>query len=181
MREFEAISNESQVGPKVASVSERSELDEVLRDGARRMLLQAVETEAAAYIDAHHDEIDEHGRRLVVRNGQANERTLVSGVGTLKVRAPRVNDRRVDEEGNKFRCTSQILPPYLRRTKSVEELIPWLYLKGISTGDFSDALKALLGPAAPGLSATTVVRLKQVWREEYESWSQRSLEGQRFV
>ena len=90
MREFEAISNESQVGPKVASVSERSELDEVLRDGARRMLLQAVETEAAAYIDAHHDEIDEHGRRLVVRNGQANERTLVSGVGTLKVRAPRV-------------------------------------------------------------------------------------------
>ena len=181
MREFEAISNESQVGPKVASVSERSELDEVLRDGARRMLLQAVETEAAAYIDAHHDEIDEHGRRLVVRNGQANERTLVSGVGTLKVRAPRVNDRRVDEEGNKFRFTSQILPPYLRRTKSVEELIPWLYLKGISTGDFSDALKALLGPAAPGLSATTVVRLKQVWREEYETWSKRSLEGQRFV
>ena len=103
MREFEAISNESQVGPKVASVSERSELDEVLRDGARRMLLQAVETEAAAYIDAHHDEIDEHGRRLVVRNGQANERTLVSGVGTLKVRAPRV----VDEEGNKFRFTSE--------------------------------------------------------------------------
>ena len=181
MREFEAISNESQVGPKVASVSERSELDEVLRDGARRMLLQAVETEAAAYIDAHHDEIDEHGRRLVVRNGQANERTLVSGVGTLKVRAPRVNDRRVDEEGNKFRFTSEILPPYLRRTKSVEELIPWLYLKGISTGDFSDALKALLGPAAPGLSATTVVRLKQVWREEYETWSKRSLEGQRFV
>ena len=181
MREFEAISNESQVGPKVASVSERSELDEVLRDGARRMLLQAVETEAAAYIDAHHDEIDDQGRRLVVRNGQANERTLVSGVGTLKVRAPRVNDRRVDEEGNKFRFTSQILPPYLRRTKSVEELIPWLYLKGISTGDFSDALKALLGPAAPGLSATTVVRLKQVWREEYETWSKRSLKGQRFV
>ena len=117
----------------------------------------------------------------MVRNGQANERTLVSGVGTLKVRAPRVNDRRVDEEGNKFRFTSQILPPYLRRTKSVEELIPWLYLKGISTGDFSDALKALLGPAAPGLSATTVVRLKQVWREEYETWSKRSLEGQRFV
>ena len=87
----------------------------------------------------------------------------------------------MDEEGNKFRFTSQILPPYLRRTKSVEELIPWLYLKGISTGDFSDALKALLGPAAPGLSATTVVRLKQVWREEYETWSKRSLEGQRFV
>ncbi len=181
MREFEVISEESQVGPKVVSVSERSELDEVLRHGARRMLVQAVEAEAAAYVDAHRDEIDDQGRRLVVRNGCANERTLVSGVGALKVRAPRVNDRRVDEDGNKFRFTSEILPPYLRRTKSVEELIPWLYLKGISTGDFSDALKALLGPAAPGLSATTVVRLKQVWREEYETWSKRSLEGQRFV
>ena len=181
MREFEAICEESQVGPKVASVSERSELDQVLRNGARRMLLKAIETEAAAYIDAHHNAIDDQGRRLVVRNGYANERTVVSGVGTLKVRAPRVNDRRVDEDGNKFRFTSEILPPYLRRTKSVEELIPWLYLKGISTGDFSDALKALLGPAAPGLSATTVVRLKHVWREEYETWSKRSLEGQRFV
>ncbi len=181
MREFEAISEESQVGSKVVSVSERSELDEVLRNGARRMLLKAIKTEAAAYVDAHRSEIDDQGRRLVVRNGYANERTLLSGVGTLKVRAPRVNDRRVDEDGNKFRFTSEILPPYLRRTKSVEELIPWLYLKGISTGDFSDALKALLGPAAPGLSATTVVRLKQVWHEEYESWSKRSLEGQRFV
>ena len=181
MREFEAISEESQESTKPASVSERSELDEVLRNGARRMLLKAIEAEAAGYVDAQRSEIDDQGRRLVVRNGYANERTVVSGVGTLKVRAPRVDDRRVDEDGNKFRFTSAILPPYLRRTKSVEELIPWLYLKGISTGDFSDALKALLGPAAPGLSATTVVRLKQVWREEYESWSQRSLEGQRFV
>ena len=151
MREFEAISEESQVGSKAVSVSERSELDEVLRNGARRMLLKAIETEAAAYVDAHRNAVDEQGRRLVVRNGQANERTVVSGIGTLKVRAPRVDDRRVDEDGNKFRFTSAILPPYLRRTKSVEELIPWLYLKGISTGDFSDALKALLGPTAPGL------------------------------
>lgn len=181
MREFEAISNEREASPKVVSVSERSELDEVLREGARRMLLSAIEAEAAAYVDSHRNEVDEQGRRLVVRNGNANERTVVSGAGTLKVRAPRVNDRRLDEDGNKFRFTSAILPPYLRRTKSVEELIPWLYLKGISTGDFSDALKALLGPAAPGLSATTVVRLKQVWSEQYESWSQRSLEGQRFV
>jgi transposase-like protein len=102
-------------------------------------------------------------------------------VGTFEVRAPRVEDKRVDEQGRKFRFSSQILPPYLRRTKSVEELIPWLYLKGISSGDFSEALQALLGPDAPGLSATTVVRLKQVWRQEYESWSKRSLEGQRFV
>ena len=102
-------------------------------------------------------------------------------MGQLKIQAQRVDDRRVDEQGRRFRFTSQILPPYLRRTKSVEELIPWLYLKGISTGDFSEALEALLGPDAPGLSATTVVRLKDVGRREYEAWSKRDLSGQRFV
>ena len=116
-----------------------------------------------------------------MRNGQARQRPLVSGVGPIKIRAPRVDDRRVDEQGRKFRFTSEILPPYLRRTKSVEELIPWLYLKGISTGDFTEALEALLGPDAPGLSATTVVRLKEVWRRDYEAWSKRDLSGQRFV
>ena len=116
-----------------------------------------------------------------MRNGSAGERTIVSGVGPLKIRAPRVKDRRVDEQGRCFRFTSKILPPHLRRTKSVEELIPWLYLKGISTGDRSEALEALLGSEAAGLSATTVVRLKEVWRREYGSWSKRSLEGQRFV
>ena len=102
------------------------------------MLVKAVEAEVAAYIETHQHEVDENGRRLVVRNGHARERTLVSGVGQLKIQAPRVDDRRVDERGQRFRFTSEILPPYLRRTKSVEELIPWLYLKGISTGDFSD-------------------------------------------
>ena len=145
------------------------------------MLVKAVEAEVAAYIEAHQHEVDEDGRRLVVRNGHARERTIVSGAGQLKIRAPRVDDRRVDERGQRFRFTSQILPPYLRRTKSVEELLPWLYLKGISTGDFSEALEALLGPDAPGLSATTVVRLKDVWRREYEAWSKRDLSGQRFV
>ena len=114
-------------------------------------------------------------------NGHARERTIVSGVGQLKIQAPRVDDRRVDEQGRRSHFSSQILPPYLRRTKSVEELIPWLYLKGISTGDFSEALEALLGPDAPGLSATTVVRLKEVWRREYETWSKRDLSGKRFV
>ena len=137
--------------------------------------------EVAEYVEVHRDEVDGSGRRLVVRNGYAQQRTLVTGVGTLQVRAPRVEDKRIDEQGRKFRFHSQILPPYLRRTRSVEELIPWLYLKGISSGDFSEALEALLGPDAPGLSATTVVRLKDVWRREYESWSKRSLEGQRFV
>ena len=116
-----------------------------------------------------------------MRNGQARQRTLVSGVGPIKIRAPRVNDRRVDEQGRKFRFTSEIPPPYPRHTKSVAELIPWLYLQGISTGDFTAALQALLGPDAPGLSATTVVRRKEVWRRDYEAWSKRDLRGQRFV
>ena len=165
----------------VVAIEERSPLDEMLRQGARDMLVKAIEEEVAGYIEAHQQQLDEQGRRLVVRNGYARERTLVTGIGKMRVKAPRVEDRRVDEQGRKFRFTSKILPPYPRRTKSIEELIPWLYLKGISTGDFSEALQALLGPDAPGLSATTVVRLKQVWREEYESWSKRSLEGQRFV
>ena len=145
------------------------------------MLVKAVEAEVTAYIEAHQHEVDENGRRLVVRNGHARERTIVSGAGQLKIQAPRVDDRRTDERGQRFRFTSEILPPYLRRTKSVEELIPWLYLKGIATGDFSEALEALLGPDAPGLSAATVVRLKDVWRREYEAWSKRDLSGQRFV
>ena len=181
MSQCEAAESSSQVNPQVIDGKERSSLDEVLRQGARQMLVKAVEAEVAAYIETHQHEVGEDGRRLVVRNGHARQRTIVSGVGQLKVQAPRVDDRRVDEQGRRFRFTSQILPPYLRRTKSVEELIPWLYLKGISTGDFSEALEALLGPDAAGLSATTVVRLKEVWRREYEAWSKRDLGGQRFV
>ena len=127
----------------------RSPLDEVLRQGALQMLVNAIEAEVAAYIETHQHEVGEHDRRLVVRNGHARERTIVSGAGQLKIQAPRVDDRRIDEQGRRCRFTSQILPPYLRRTKSVEELIPWLYRKGISTGDFSEALEALLGPDAP--------------------------------
>ena len=181
MSQCEASQVTGQAPPEVVEIDEPSPLDQLLHDGARQMLMTAVEAEVAAYIEAQQHEVDEKGRRLVVRNGQARQRTLVSGVGPLKIRAPRVDDRRVDEQGRKFRFTSEILPPYLRRTKSVEELIPWLYLKGISTGDFSEALAALLGPDAPGLSATTVVRLKEVWRRDYEAWSKRDLSGQRFV
>jgi len=181
MSQCEAVESGSQVKSQAIDGKQRSALDEILRHGAREMLVKAVEAEVAAYIEAYQDEVDEEGRRLVVRNGHARERTIVSGVGQLKLRAPRVDDRRVDEQGRRFRFTSQILPPYLRRTRSVEELIPWLYLKGISTGDFSEALEALLGPNAPGLSATTVVRLKEVWRREYEVWSKRDLSGQRWA
>jgi transposase-like protein len=181
MSQSEESSQDSQAEAGVVAIQPRSPLDETLREGARQMLLRAIGAEVADYVERHQQEVDQDGRRLVVRNGYARERSLVTGVGTLRVKAPRVEDRRVDEQGRKFHFTSQILPPYLRRTKSVEELIPWLYLKGISTGDFSEALAALLGPDAPGLSATTVVRLKQVWRGEYETWSKRSLAGQRFV
>ena len=181
MSQSERSGQAGQADAAVVSIKEQSPLEQTLREGARQMLLQAIEAEVTEYVEAHRGEVDGNGRRLVVRNGYAQERTLVTGVGTLEVRAPRVEDKRVDEQGRKFRFHSQILPPYLRRTKSVEELIPWLYLKGISTGDFSEALEALLGPDAPGLSATTVVRLKEVWRQEYASWSKRSLEGQRFV
>jgi len=181
MSQSEESPRGSQADPAVISMQERSPLDETLREGARQMLRRAIEAEVADYVEAHRQEVAEDGRRLVVRNGYARQRTIVKGVGTLQVSAPRVEDRRVDEQGRKFRFSSQILPPYLRRTKSVEELIPWLYLKGISSGDFCEALAALVGPDAPGLSATTVVRLKEVWRREYETWSKRLLEGQRFV
>ncbi len=154
MNEFEANTDRGQAPVEAVDGAERSALDEVLCNGAHRMLMTAIETEVADYVEAHNNELNEDGRRLVVRNGRARERTLVTPVGAIKVRAPRVEDRRRDSQGRKLRFTSKILPPYLRRTKSIEELIPWLYLKGISTGDFNEALAALLGPDAPGLSAT---------------------------
>jgi len=156
-------------------------LNEILRDGAREMLGKAIEAEVADYLAAHAHERDAAGHRLVVRNGHACERELQTGLGAITVKQPRVNDKRVDDDGHRFRFTSHILPPYLRKTKSIEELIPWLYLRGISTGDFSQALAALLGPEAPGLSASTVVRLKQVWQQDHEAWSQRSLADKRYV
>src|SRR5947207_15985925 len=108
---------------------------------------------------------DECGRRAVVRNGYLPERDIQTGLGAIRVRQPRVQDRR--PEGQREPFSSKLLPPYLRRTKNVEELIPWLYLKGVSTGDFPEALAALLGPHAKGLSANTVQRLKDVWAKEY--------------
>jgi transposase-like protein len=156
-------------------------LTEVLRAGAQKLLGEAVEAEVAAYIARHADLRGQDGQRMVVRNGHKDEREIQTGIGPVKVRQPRVNDRRTDENDQRIRFTSEILPPYLRRTKSIEELIPWLYLKGISTGEFSEALTALLGPEAPGLSASTVVRLKEVWQAEYEAWSKRSLAGKQYV
>src|ERR1041384_4655707 len=159
--------------------AQKDVLTAVLHHGATRMLAQAIEAEVDAYLADHAHLRDEAGRQLLVRNGSLPQRTILTGIGPVEVKQPRVKDRRPAEQREKF--TSAILPPYLRKTKSIEELIPWLYLKGISTGDFSEALAALLGPEAPGLSASTVVRLKEVWQQEYENWSRRSLAGKRYV
>ena len=161
------------------STPSRDALTEVVRRGAQRMLAEAIEAEVAEWIETHRGVIDAEGRRQVVRNGRMPERTIVTGAGRLKVSQPRVHDRRPPGEREKF--ISKLLPPYLRRAKSIDALIPWLYLKGVSTGDFQEALEALLGPDCPGLSATTVTRLKAAWEQEYEAWSQRSLADKQYV
>jgi putative transposase len=150
---------------------------DLLRDGARRLLAQAVEAEVAAWIDDHAHLEDADGRRQVVRNGHLPERALQTGIGAIEVQQPRIRDRRPADQREAF--TSAILPPYLRKTKSLEGLLPWLYLKGVSTGDFSEALQAILGPDAPGLSATTITRLKAAWEDEFAAWNKRSLAGKR--
>lgn len=153
-------------------------LTSLLRQGAQRMLAQAIEEEVSEWIETH-QQLAADGRRQLVRNGFMPERKIVTGLGEIAVKQPRVHDRRPAQEREHF--TSKILPPYLRKTKTIEELIPWLYLKGISTGGFHEALQALLGPDCPGLSATTITRLKSVWEQEHEEWCKRSLEGKEYV
>jgi len=155
-------------------------VEDIAREGARRALQKAIQDEVNDYIQFHRDQLDEAGHRLVVRNGAKNPRTVLTGVGPLQVTQPRVDDKRVDENGIRFRFTSKILPPYLRKTGTIEELIPWLYLKGIGTNDMSDAL-IHLGFDGSGLSATSVVRMKELWTDEYENWSRRSLAGKKYV
>ena len=154
----------------------RSDLDELARLGAQRILQDALEAEVEDYVRRHREELDENGHRLVVRNGRKPERTVLTGAGGLEVNQPRVHDRR---DGQHF--TSSILPPYMRRSPSLDALIPALYLKGVSTGDFSGALEAILGPDAGGLSANTVTRLKEGWKTEYEEWNKRDLSDRRYV
>src|SRR5665213_3453594 len=151
----------------------------ILREGAQRMLAQAIDAEVAQWIESRHELRDTAGRHQVVRNGRLPKRTILSGVGPIEVEQPRVLDRRPKDEAEFF--SSKILPPYLRKTKSLEELIPWLYLKGVSTGDFSEALAALVGPSAAGLSATTITRLKASWEDEFQEWTKKSLEGKQYV
>ena len=173
-------------------VPSRDVLTGILRDGAQRMLVQAIDAEVDDWIGQHAEAKNERGHQLVVRNGHHPARTLITGVGQVEVSQPRVLDRRivgqddngqdVDAEGRPVeRFRSSILPPYLRKTKAIEELIPWLYLKGVSTGAFAEALQALVGPQAAGLSATTITRLMAVWQDEYKAWNRRSLEGKHYV
>ena len=155
-------------------------LTEVLRNGARTLLGQAVEAEVAAWLSTHTDKLTDDGRRRLVRHGHLPEREIVTGIGAVAVRCPRVRDR-VGEGGEHIRFSSTILPPYARRSKSLEVLIPILYLKGISTGDFEEALIALLGKDAGGLSASTIGQLKEAWSDEHTRWSKRDLSAKRYV
>jgi len=155
-------------------------LTDVLRNGARALLTQAVEAEVAALLGRHSDDLTDDGRQRLVRHGHLPEREIVTGIGPVAVRCPRVRDR-VGKGSERIRFTSAILPPYARRSKSLEVLIPILYLKGVSTGDFEGALVALLGKDAGGLSASTISRLKEAWSDEHARWSRRDLSAKRYV
>jgi putative transposase len=159
---------------------EVSLLDEIARRGAQRMLEAALEVEVEQYVSQLREHRDERGRALVVRNGRAQERTVTVGSGTMKVRAPRVNDKRV-VDGERQRFASKVLPPYLRRSKNVSELLPLLYLRGLSTGDFREALPVLLGEDAAGLSPSSITRLVGIWQDEYQAWKKRSLADRDYV
>lgn len=156
-------------------------LDELAREGARRMLITALEAEVASYVEVHRDARDEKGHALVVRNGKARGRQVTLGSGTVEIRAPRVNDRRRGAAGERHRFTSKILPPYMRRSPKVAEVLPVLYLRGLSTGDFREALPVLLGEQASGLSPTNIARMTAAWHEEYEAFQKRSLADRDYV
>ncbi len=154
-------------------------LTDILRDGARKLIAQAVEAELAEILAQYADEKLPDGRARLVRHGHLPEREVLTGIGAVAVKVPRVRDRA--DKPNKIRFTSSILPPFLRKSRSLEALLPWLYLKGISTGDFGEALAALLGRDAAGLSSTTISRLKADWWSEYEVWKKRDLSTKRYL
>jgi transposase-like protein len=155
-------------------------IDEIAREGARRMLAAALEAEVAAYIAAYADRIDENGRRLVVRNGHAEPRQVLTSSGAIEVVTPRVNDKRVDEAGERQRFTSAILPPWCRKSPKINEVLPLLYLHGLSSKDFTPALESFLGTGA-GLSASVITRLTVQWQEEAKAFEQRDLSGVDYV
>ena len=156
-------------------------ITDILRSGARQLLAEALEAEIERFLAIYTDLKDNKGCQRITRNGYLPGREIQTGIGPVHVRVPRVRDRGSEGETDWIRFSSAILPPYLRKTKSMEELIPWLYLKGISTGDFSDALAALVGKDAPGLSASTISHLKEGWQNDLEEWRNRDLSHKRYV
>lgn len=162
--------------PNGEEAREECGLDEIARQGARRMIAEALELEVEQYILASRELRDELGHALVVKNGHARSRKLLLGCGEVEIKAPRVHDRR---EGHRF--SSLILPPYMRKSPKISEVLPILYLKGLSTGDFSEALESLVGSDAKGLSANSIVRLKSKWLEEYRQWKKRSLKDSKYA
>ena len=152
-------------------------LTELLRKGARELLAKAVEAELVVFLEEYSSCRLVDGRAGVVRNGYLPERTIQTSLGDIPIRVPKVRDR----SGQGIKFNSSLLPPYLKRTKSVEELLPWLYLKGISTGDYQEALSSLLGEKARGISANTISRLKETWIEEHREWQRRDLSGKKYV
>lgn len=163
-----------------AQFDQKSPLDELVREGARRMLQSAIDAEVEAFIAHHCDRRDEQGRRQVVKNGNLPERKILTSAGAIPVTQGRVRDNHPDED-KRVTFSPSVLPSYLRKTPAIEELIPWLYLKGISTGDFAEALQSLVGERAAGLSANVVVRLKEQWSVEYEDWNKRDLSEKEYV
>ena len=155
----------------------RDELSDLVREGAQRLIRRAVEAELKTFLDEHECERDEEGRRAVVRNGYQPEREVLTGIGPVRVQVPKTRDRR--REGRCFR--SELLPPYLKKARRVEAVLPWLYLKGVSTNDFDEALRALFGESVKGLSAGTITRLKRGWEVEYAEWRERDWHGHKFV
>ena len=158
------------------------DLDEIARQGAQQMLAQALQAEVQAYLKAAEGERDEHGHALVVRNGYHNERQVLCGAGSIEVRAPRVDDRRRADEttGQRTRFRSVILPPYMRRSAKVSEVLPLLYLHGLSTGDFAPALEEFFGTGA-GLSPASITRLTEQWQQEREAFMERDLSEKDYV
>lgn len=163
--------------PAKTTESFNDALSELVRQGARQIIAQAVEAELAEFLAQYQNLKDEQGRQAVVRNGYLPERTVVTGVGEVEIQLPKTRDR----SGSGIKFNSLLLPPYLKRSRSVEEVLPWLYLKGVSTGDFSEALASLLGTQAQGLSSSTISRLKAKWIEEHQHWQKRSLLGKHYV
>jgi putative transposase len=178
---MEEVNTEAPVVTIDSAKGFKDEITELLKRGARQMLQAAIEEEVSDYVAKHSGLLDEKGFRLVVRNGHHPERDLQTGIGGITIKKPKVNDKRIDEGGERMRFQSAIIPPYLKKTKSVEELIPWLYLRGISTGDFPLALESILGKNAAGLSSTSVVRLKKHWEDDFTEWNKRDLSEKRYV